>query len=90
MAPGPYVLKPSQSCSTLLFVQSLRVIEPYQWLPCGVTWDSSRTVIVIRLLRTSALRCFQARASTESKALVSATHRLVVVLAAFVPENAAV
>ena len=27
--------------------------EPYQWLPCGVTWDSSRTVVVIKLLRTS-------------------------------------
>ena len=29
--------------------------KPYQWLPCGVTWDSSRTVMVIKLLRTSAL-----------------------------------
>ena len=24
--------------------------EPYLWLPCGVTWDSSRTVVVIKLL----------------------------------------
>ena len=25
--------------------------EPHRWCPCGVTWDSSRTVVVI----TSAL-----------------------------------
>ena len=24
--------------------------EPYQWLPCGLTWDSSQTVVVIKLL----------------------------------------
>ena len=30
--------------------------EPYRWLPCGVTWDSSRTVVVIKLLLTSALK----------------------------------
>ena len=30
--------------------------EPYRWCPCGVTWDSSRTVVVIKLRRTSALR----------------------------------
>ena len=32
--------------------------EPYQWRPCGVTrtWDSSLTVVVIKLLRTSALK----------------------------------
>ena len=29
--------------------------EPYRWRPCGVTWDSSRTVVVIKLRRTSAL-----------------------------------
>ena len=29
--------------------------EPYQWRPCGVTWDSSRTVMVVELLQTSAL-----------------------------------
>ena len=29
--------------------------EPYWWRPCGVTWDSSRTVVVIKLRRTSAL-----------------------------------
>ena len=29
--------------------------EPYRWRPCGVTWDSSRTVVVINLRRTSAL-----------------------------------
>ena len=29
--------------------------EAYLWLPCGVTWDSSRTVVVIKLLRTPAL-----------------------------------
>ena len=29
--------------------------EPYQWRPCGVTWDSSRTVVVIKLLLTSGL-----------------------------------
>ena len=28
--------------------------EPYRWRPCGVTWDSSRTVLVIKLRRTSA------------------------------------
>ena len=26
--------------------------EPYWWRPCGVTWDSSRTVVVIKLRRT--------------------------------------
>ena len=30
--------------------------EPYQWLPCGVTWDSSLTVQVIKLWQTSALQ----------------------------------
>ena len=30
-------------------------VEPYRWCPCGVTWDSSRTVVVIKLRRTSAL-----------------------------------
>ena len=30
--------------------------EPYRWRPCGVTWDSSRTVVVIKLRRTSALQ----------------------------------
>ena len=29
--------------------------EPYRWRPCCVTWDSSRTVVVIKLWRTSAL-----------------------------------
>ena len=29
--------------------------EPYRWRPCGMTWDSSRTVVVIKLLLTSAL-----------------------------------
>ena len=29
--------------------------EPYWWRPCGVTWDLSRTVVVIKLRRTSAL-----------------------------------
>ena len=27
--------------------------EPYRWCPCGVTWDSSRTVVVIKRRRTS-------------------------------------
>ena len=31
--------------------------EPYQWRPCGVTWDSSRIVVVIKLRLTSALHC---------------------------------
>ena len=35
--------------------------EPYQWRPCGVTWDSSRTVVVIKLRRTSALPTFPPR-----------------------------
>ena len=29
--------------------------KPYRWRPCDVTWDSSRTVVVIKLRRTSAL-----------------------------------
>ena len=29
--------------------------EPYRWRPCGVTWDLSRTVVVMKLRRTSAL-----------------------------------
>ena len=29
--------------------------EPYQWCPCGVTWDWSLIVVVIKLLQTSAL-----------------------------------
>ena len=29
--------------------------KPYLWRPFGVTWDSSQTVVVIKLLRTSAL-----------------------------------
>ena len=29
--------------------------EPYRWRPFGVTWDSSQTVVVIKLRRTSAL-----------------------------------
>ena len=28
--------------------------KPYWWLPCGVTWGSSQTVVVIKLQRTSA------------------------------------
>ena len=30
-------------------------LEPYRWCPCGVTWDLSQTVGVIKVLRTSAL-----------------------------------
>ena len=30
--------------------------ESSLWRPCGVTWDSSRTVVVIKLRRTSALQ----------------------------------
>ena len=30
--------------------------EPYRWCPCSETWDSSRTVVVIKLRRTSALK----------------------------------
>ena len=29
--------------------------EHYLWCPCGVIWDSPQTVVVIKLLRTSAL-----------------------------------
>ena len=29
--------------------------KPYLWCPCGVTWDSSQTVVVIKLLQTSTL-----------------------------------
>ena len=31
------------------------LFKPYQWHLCGVTWDSSQTVVVIKLLQTSAL-----------------------------------
>ena len=37
------------------FVTCTHRFEPYRWRPCGVTWDSSRTVVVIKLRRTSAL-----------------------------------
>ena len=30
-------------------------LEPYRWRLCGVTSDSSRTVVVIKLRQTSAL-----------------------------------
>ena len=30
-------------------------LEPYLWRPCGVTWESSRTVVVIKLRQTSTL-----------------------------------
>ena len=32
--------------------------ESYRWRPCGVTWDLSQTVVVIKLRRTSALQPF--------------------------------
>ena len=41
--------------------------EPYRWRPCGVTWDSSRTVVVIKLRRTSALVLFKIMNSTGSR-----------------------
>ena len=44
--------------------------EPYWWRLCGVIWDSSRTVVVIKLLRTSALASFiswSARISLKRK-----------------------
>ena len=31
------------------------LFEPYWWRPCGVTWYSFQTVVVIKLQRTSAL-----------------------------------
>ena len=34
--------------------------EPYWWRPCGVTQNSSGTVVVIKLLRTWALRAMVA------------------------------
>ena len=42
--------------------------EPYRWRPCGVTWDSSRTVVVIKLRRTSALRLSPSLASALGRA----------------------
>ena len=30
--------------------------KPYLWRSCGVTWDLSQTVVVIKLQRTSALQ----------------------------------
>ena len=50
-------------CPAAIFARSLSGIEleavgfqvePYRWRPCGVTWDSSLTVVVIKLRRTSA------------------------------------
>ena len=43
--------------------------EPYRWRPCGVTWDSSRTVVVIKLRRTSALQCHDALISFKTNPL---------------------
>ena len=31
------------------------LLRAYWWRPCGVTWDSSQTGVVIRLRQTSAL-----------------------------------
>ena len=52
--------------------------ELYRWRPCGVTWDSSRTVVVIKLRRTSALEIsdselHRAAVKGEAKAELSRT-----------------
>ena len=39
-------------------LEAVLQFEPYRWRPCGVTWDFSRTVVVIKLRRTSALQAF--------------------------------
>ena len=44
---------PSWQCNELEAV--CLCFEPYWWSPCGVTWDSSLTVVVIKLWRTSNL-----------------------------------
>ena len=45
--------------------------KPYRWCPCGVTWESSRTVVVMKLRRTSAL--WASRGTWKSWALDRAT-----------------
>ena len=32
-------------------------LEPYRWSPCGVTWNYSQPVVVLKLLQTSPLKC---------------------------------
>ena len=46
---------PSWQCNGIELEAVGLQFEPYRWRPCGVTWDSSRTVVVIKLRRTSAL-----------------------------------
>ena len=50
--------------------------KPYWWCPCGVTWDSSLTVVVIKLLLTSAAAA--AAACTEPGSFAQALHTLLV------------
>ena len=46
----------TQKLNTLFWLKVIFQVEPYLWRPCGVTWDSSLTVVVIKLWRTSALQ----------------------------------
>ena len=54
---GRYLLETTMMTCTLIEScdgeDRLLQFEPYRWRPCGVTWDSSRTVVVIKLRRTS-------------------------------------
>ena len=50
--------------------------EPYRWRPCGVTWDSSRTVVVIKLRRTSALKSIAHRYCSRRQAATAAGGRI--------------
>ena len=43
------------ACGRIALARGARSPQPYKWRPCGVTWDSSQTVVVIKLRRTSAL-----------------------------------
>ena len=41
--------------------------EPYLWLPWGMTWDSSQTVVVLKLLRHSTLVKPKKEVHTQSR-----------------------
>ena len=43
--------------------------EPYRWCPCGVIWDSSRTVVVIKLRRTGLRPPYDPYGSQATKSM---------------------
>ena len=59
--PGPLQVRFNLGCLVQVGGNGIELnavglqFEPYRWRPCGVTWDSSRTAVVIKLWRTSAL-----------------------------------